>query len=158
MILKAAVHYGQSDHIKAVRAFLDAVAIASDRQLLQIFIDDARICRPLVAAAMASFDQGVHTRPDEAGFVGLIQARLGLDSQTARDTENIHAPLEPLTAREQLILELLHGGLRNREIAGRLSMSEATVKWHLYNLYSKLGVNNRTAAIHRARGLGLVTK
>ncbi|MEY4670669.1 MAG: hypothetical protein RLZZ415_548, partial [Pseudomonadota bacterium] len=45
--------------------------------------------------------------------------------------------------------------LRNREIAGRLSMSEATVKWHLYNLYSKLGVNNRTAAIHRARSLGL---
>lgn len=156
LILKAAVHYNQGDSVKAVRAFLDAVSIACDRGLNQIFVDDAQLCRPLVAAAIAGFEQGPITQIRELDFLHGLQERLGLEGQISRPEDELHAPLEPLTAREKLMVELLLAGLRNREIAGRLSMSEATVKWHLYNLYSKLGVNNRTAAIHRARSLGIV--
>lgn len=155
LILKAAVHYNQGDSVKAVRAFLDAVSVARDRGLNQIFLDDAQLCRPLVAAALAGFEQGPAGQIKELDFLQGLQERLGLEGQIARPDDDLHAPLEPLTAREKLMVELLLAGLRNREIAGRLSMSEATVKWHLYNLYSKLGVNNRTAAIHRARSLGL---
>lgn len=155
LILKAAVHYNQGDSVKAVRAFLDAVSVARDRGLNQIFLDDAQLCRPLVAAALAGFDHGPADQNRERDFLQGLQARLGLEGQIARPDDELHTPLEPLTAREKLMVELLLAGLRNREIAGRLSMSEATVKWHLYNLYSKLGVNNRTAAIHRARSLGL---
>lgn len=157
LILKGTVHYNQGDSVKAVRAFLDAVAVARDRGLIQIFLDDAQLCRPLVAAALAGFDQASAGQPKELDFLHNLQERLGLESQIARTDDELHAPLEPLTAREKLMVELLLAGLRNREIAGRLSMSEATVKWHLYNLYSKLGVNNRTAAIHRARSLGLAS-
>lgn len=155
LILKAAVHYNQGDSVKAVRAFLDAVAVARVRGLIQIFIDDAQMCRPLVAAAVAGFDQSSPSPVKELDFLHDLQERLGLESQIAKNEDELHAPLEPLTAREKLMIDLLLAGLRNREIAGRLSMSEATVKWHLYNVYSKLGVNNRTAAIHRARSLGL---
>lgn len=155
LILKAAVHYNQGDSVKAVRAFLDAIAVARDRGLTQIFLDDAQLCRPLVSAALAGFEQGPAGQNRELDFLHGLQLRLGLESQVAMPDDELHAPLEPLTAREKLMVELLLAGLRNREIAGRLSMSEATVKWHLYNLYSKLGVNNRTAAIHRARSLGL---
>jgi LuxR family maltose regulon positive regulatory protein len=158
LILKAAVHYGQSDTVKAVRAVLDAVAVAKERGLMQIFLDDARICRPLIAAALASSDQVLASRNPDEDFLRELQERLGIEAHLAGKDEQMLAPLEPLTAREQLMVDLLHSGLRNREIAGHLSMSEATVKWHLYNLYSKLGVNNRTAAIHRARSLGLVGK
>jgi ATP/maltotriose-dependent transcriptional regulator MalT len=108
-----------------------------------------------VATTLAGFEQGPAGQIRELDFLQDLQHRLGLESQPAKPDDDLHAPLEPLTARENLMVELLLAGLRNREIAARLSMSEATVKWHLYNLYSKLGVNNRTAAIHRARSFGL---
>jgi LuxR family maltose regulon positive regulatory protein len=155
LILKAAAHYGQSDTLRAVRAFLEAIKIAQERGLIQIFLDDEKICRPLVAAAMAVQEQNEAARTEDLQFLRHLQGRFGLEA-TGFETGEILAPLEPLTSREQLMVEHLHAGMRNREIAARLSMSEATVKWHLYNLYSKLGVNNRTAAIHRARVLGLV--
>lgn len=154
-LLKAAAHYGQGDGTKAVRTFLEAVGVASQRGLLQIFLDDELICRPLVAAALTGKDPSQSTQTDEYRFLRKLGERFGIDVATCSSQKDICAPLEPLTARENAIIELLLSGMRNREIAERLSTSEATVKWHLYNLYSKLGVNNRTAAIHRARALGL---
>ena len=57
--------------------------------------------------------------------------------------------LECLTEREHEILELVGAGLTNAEIAERLWISPGTVKKHLDNIYAKLGVANRTAAIAR---------
>ncbi len=154
-LLKAAVHYGQGDATKAVRTFREAVGVASQRGLLQIFLDDELICRPLVAAALNGIDAGNAALNEELQFLIKLGERFGIDVTSSTSDEAILTPLEPLTARETAMIELLLSGMRNREIAERLSTSEATVKWHLYNLYSKLGVNNRTAAIHRARALGL---
>ncbi|HEX5515391.1 MAG TPA: LuxR C-terminal-related transcriptional regulator, partial [Gammaproteobacteria bacterium] len=63
---------------------------------------------------------------------------------------------EPLHLREQQILELMAGGLRNREIGARLFLSEETVKWYLKRLYRTLDVHSRTAAVAKARELGLI--
>ncbi len=63
---------------------------------------------------------------------------------------------EPLSEREREILQLLHDGLSNPEIAAQLYLSLNTVKWHLKNIYGKLDVDSRTAAAARARSLGLV--
>ncbi len=60
-----------------------------------------------------------------------------------------------LTQREAEILRLLEAGARNKEIAAELWVSEGTVKFHLANLYQKLGVTTRTRAVHRARQRGL---
>lgn len=57
--------------------------------------------------------------------------------------------LSRLTAREAEILELVAAGLSNAEIAERLWISPGTVKKHLENIYAKLGVANRTAAVTR---------
>jgi DNA-binding CsgD family transcriptional regulator len=57
------------------------------------------------------------------------------------------ADLNRLTAREAEILELVAAGLTNAAVAERLWISPATVKKHLENVYAKLGVANRTAAI-----------
>ena len=54
--------------------------------------------------------------------------------------------LQKLTPRETQILELVHGGLRNSDIAARLSISALTVRKHLENIFAKLGVQTRTAA------------
>ena len=51
-----------------------------------------------------------------------------------------------LTKREVEILKLLTGGLLNKEIAYKLSISEKTVKNHISNIFKKTGVNDRTQA------------
>jgi predicted ATPase/DNA-binding CsgD family transcriptional regulator/transcriptional regulator with XRE-family HTH domain len=76
-----------------------------------------------------------------------------LTSQMPQPGETL---VEPLSEREQQILALIADGLSNREIADQLLLTVATVKWYLTHIYSKLGVQNRTLAIMRARQLNLL--
>ena len=64
--------------------------------------------------------------------------------------------VEPLSEREIEILNLIALGLSNQQIATRLVLSLATVKWHASNIYSKLGVGNRNQAVVKARELGVI--
>lgn len=57
-----------------------------------------------------------------------------------------------LTPRERELAALVASGLRNREIASRLGISEGTAKLHLYNVYKKLGVANRVELAIRMQG------
>src|SRR6202142_4181898 len=63
---------------------------------------------------------------------------------------------EPISARELEVLELVARGASNRDSAARLFISEATVKTHLMHIYSKLGVNDRAAAVAEAFDRGLL--
>lgn len=63
---------------------------------------------------------------------------------------------EPLTMREIQVLELLAEGLSNKAIAGRLGISDQTVKFHVASLSGKLGAVNRTDAVRRAVRGGLI--
>jgi len=65
--------------------------------------------------------------------------------------------LDALTARELEVLRLLARGLRNKEIAARLFVSERTVNFHLANIYQKLNVSGRTEALSKAHAQGLIT-
>jgi len=62
----------------------------------------------------------------------------------------------PLSRREVEVLALVAAGRTNREAAAALFISEATVKTHLLNLYAKLGVNDRAAAVAEAYERGLL--
>ena len=68
------------------------------------------------------------------------------------------AGVERLTAQEATTLNLLAAGLSNKEIAGRMHLGVGTVKFHLAQIYQKLGVQGRgrVAAVARARELGLI--
>lgn len=72
---------------------------------------------------------------------------------TAQDLSAVHLPL---TDREVEILQHVAGGLANKEIARRLSISERTVKNHLSNIMEKLHVNSRTQAAIYALRSGLI--
>ncbi len=65
-------------------------------------------------------------------------------------------PSSLLTAREREVLRAMASGLRNKEIARQLYVSERTVTFHLANIYQKLGVTSRTEALRRALDLGLL--
>lgn len=64
--------------------------------------------------------------------------------------------VEPLSERELEVLRLIAAGHSNREIANTLYLATGTVKKHVNNIYTKLGVNSRTQALVRARELGLL--
>jgi LuxR family maltose regulon positive regulatory protein len=64
--------------------------------------------------------------------------------------------IEPLSERELEVLRLLRTDLNGPEIAGELIVSLNTLRTHTKNIYSKLGVNNRRAAVHRAEELDLL--
>ncbi|MGH2494019.1 MAG: LuxR C-terminal-related transcriptional regulator [Ktedonobacteraceae bacterium] len=88
----------------------------------------------------------------------LVQPQIAsrLISRFGKQERAINA-LESLTARELEVLRLLARGLRNKEIAARLYVSERTVNFHLANIYQKLHVSGRTEALSKAHEQGLLT-
>jgi len=75
-----------------------------------------------------------------------------LASETREDRDFV----EPLTAREVQVLELLAEGLPNKAIAARLGISDQTVKFHVASISGKLGASNRTDVVRRAARRGLI--
>ena len=67
-----------------------------------------------------------------------------------------HLGEEDLTARELEVLRLIRDGFRNKQIADRLAIAETTVNFHIKNLVSKLGANDRTHAVMIALRRGLL--
>jgi len=112
-------------------------------------LSDARSMREAIEAGADGFV--LKTDPPQATLAAIRQVASGqmvfpqgARRWLARDTE-----VEPLSVRETAVLELLAEGRSNADIAKALRMSENTVKFHLRNLYSKLGVANRTEAAAR---------
>ena len=62
----------------------------------------------------------------------------------------------PLTQRETEIFRLVAGGMRNKEVANALSITEGTVKLHLHSIYDKLKIDGRMELMVHARKMGLV--
>jgi len=98
-------------------------------------------------------DAIVMTAPDRVDPESADPERVGLQSGV-RETGGM---VEPLTPREQEVLELLAEGLPNKAIAARLGISDQTVKFHVASISAKLGATNRTEAVRLALRRGLLT-
>jgi DNA-binding NarL/FixJ family response regulator len=133
--------------------------------VLTTYAEDADILAALQAGAL-----GYLTK--DAGRVQIAQAvraaatgQSVLDSQVQQRLLAAAAQAGPaapgnglpdgLTAREGDVLRLIAAGLSNREIAGRLYVSEATVKSHINRLFAKTGVRDRAQAVQYAYRNGL---
>jgi len=128
---------------------------------------DARV----VVLTMYEGDEDVH-RALEAGAVTYLLKDM-LADDLVRAIREAHAgrkPLHPtiearlaqrashptLTSRETRIIELMAQGLRNKEVGAILGISEATVHVHVRNVFAKLDVHERTAAVRVALRRGIV--
>lgn len=79
----------------------------------------------------------------------LLQRAADIDA--ASDADRLR--LNSLTPRERAVAELVVQGMRNREVASALGITEGTVKLHLYKVYEKLGVSSRTELVIHAQDL-----
>jgi ATP/maltotriose-dependent transcriptional regulator MalT len=148
---------------EAVRALSRAIGLAHPGSLIYPFILYQRaVCK--VIANTSARDFGL-IRPGEIGFLGRLH-EICSQSHSDGDSDLTHPAdlatesvdeVQPLTARETQLLRLVNEGLSNQTLADQLSISLPTVKWHLRNLYGKLGVRNRSAALAKARAYGLLT-
>ena len=153
----------RGEQAAALAVLEQAVRLAEPGGLLRVFID---LGSPMAALLTTLAAQGV-----APAFVARI-----LDSfpampvpavAPAADTDvqpmagssvpaSRTALIEPLTRREQEVLELLAQHLTGGEIAQRLVISEKTVKRHRANIYQKLGVNRHRDAVAAAEAIGLL--
>jgi DNA-binding CsgD family transcriptional regulator len=85
----------------------------------------------------------------------IVDAQDAHGSERRADTQT--DLVDPLTPREQEVLEQMAAGLSNRQIALALDISEHTVKFHVSAILGKLGVSSRAAAIRHGMRQGLVT-
>jgi DNA-binding NarL/FixJ family response regulator len=146
-------------------------ALAARNQLpptiiLTTFDDDQLVLAGLKAGARGyllkdvSLDQlvdAVRTVADGGSLVApMVTQRLlsGLE-RMHNEFVSLDRP-DPLTERETEILRLMAGGYSNKEIANSLGVAEGTVKNHVSNILSKLGVRDRTRAVLKAFELGIV--
>lgn len=86
---------------------------------------------------------------------GVTQRLLSGLEHMRNDFVSLERP-DPLTERETEILRLMAGGFSNKEIANSLGVAEGTIKNHVSNILSKLGVRDRTRAVLKAFELQLV--
>ena len=134
--------------------------------ILTTFDDEQLVLAGLKAGARGyllkdvSLDQLVDAVKVVAGGGSLVapmvtQRLLSGLERMQNDFTSLDRP-DPLTERETEILRLMAGGYSNKEIANSLGVAEGTVKNHVSNVLSKLGVRDRTRAVLKAFELGIV--
>jgi LuxR family maltose regulon positive regulatory protein len=121
-----------------------ALTLAEPEGYVRVFADEGPALAPLLRRAAG---RGAHH--DHASR--LLAAGAGTD----RAAPPRQALVEPLSRRELDVLRLLASDLGGPEIARELVVSLNTVRTHTRNIYAKLGVTNRRAAVRRARELDL---
>lgn len=95
----------------------------------------------------------------EAAAAGLVVVQPAELASLMTDAARLESPgdlADALTRREREVLQMLGGGLGNKEIAAKLSISEHTAKFHVASILSKLGASTRTEAVSIGIRHGLI--
>ncbi len=142
------------DATRAIRALPEPVSVL----VVTNYDTDAEILRAVEAGASGYLLKD--TPPDEL-WLAVTRAARGETALSPRVASKLLTrisapPVATLTPRELEVLEAVATGQSNREVARALYLSEATVKSHLVQVFAKLEVKSRTAAVARARELGLL--
>ncbi|EWS54698.1 LuxR C-terminal-related transcriptional regulator [Methylibium sp. T29] len=155
-VLEALLQQRMGARNAAHRCLRKALQLGRRGRYVRCLLDEGDGVIELLREAYQNLLQGHEPRggtdPDR-DYIELLLEASGTD--LGRQAAG-NALTEALSEREKEMLHFLLDGTTNREIAGRLFVSENTVKFHLKNIYSKLGVGNRLQAINTARALRLI--
>jgi LuxR family maltose regulon positive regulatory protein len=151
LIVQSLAHQVQGEQPQALASLERALTLAEPEGYVRIFADEGEAMRVLLEPLSRRLSSAC------CGYAVKLLAAL---SQTVpaskRDVipQNPTLP-EPLSDRELEVLKLLRSELSGPEIARQLIVSLNTLRSHTKNIFAKLGVSNRRAAVRRAEELGL---
>lgn len=156
-VLEAMAHERCGHRNAARRSLLRALQLAAPGGYVSSFLDEGSAVLAMLHDELATLERG--TDGSHADAVGHLRHLLGMPGVAAAvgsGCDTAVKPIEALTDRERQILVFLTNGVSNREMATRIFVSENTVKYHLKNIFAKLGVGSRLQAINAARQMGLL--
>jgi LuxR family maltose regulon positive regulatory protein len=147
MVLQALAHQVQG-HVPAALTSLErALTLAEPEGYFRIFVDEGP---PMVVLLEAAAKRGI-----TPGYVRRLLTAFGKAEDAPCPAQDM---IEPLSDRELDVLRLLGTDLAGPEIADELMVSLNTMRTHTKNIYAKLGVNSRRAAVRRAEERGLLSR
>jgi ATP/maltotriose-dependent transcriptional regulator MalT len=147
LVLQALAHQARGDIPASHAALHRALTLAEPEGYVRIFTDEGQRMASLLRAAAKQGIAPAYVR-------GLLAAVDGTEERRPGKQDLI----EPLSERELEVLRLLGSDLDGPDIARELIVSLNTVRTHTKNIYAKLGVNNRRAAVRRAKELDLLSR
>ncbi len=158
-LVHAAVALAEDDGAESERLVRSAIEKGAGRGFYQTYADEA----PLLSSVYRNLARS----GDENESARRLAARIcpGEVPPAREGDPGLRAPapagamddlVEPLSPREIEILACVSKGLSNDETGEKLFIAAGTVKWHMANIFGKLGVGNRTRAAAVARELGLI--
>nr|WP_279347270.1 LuxR C-terminal-related transcriptional regulator [Govania unica] len=143
LLLLTAEALRQSGEIAQARALVrEAVLLGESERYVRHFLDEG----PYVRDLLRMLD-----RDPEVPAHYLRQLLAGFEPPARADVAAGQPPRDLLSSRESNVLGLMAAGKSNRTIAQELAITENTVKWHIKNIFQKLGVENRTSAVLAAQ-------
>ena len=126
----------------------EAAGLAQTYGLLRVF-DDAH-------PALGDWARQQLGTPGDTASAGPLAAPMRAQPRPAEAEHQRLPPSMALTPKEREVLELLTRNLSNKEIGLAMQVGEATIKWHMKNLFAKLDAGSRKQVVQRARILGLL--
>lgn len=155
LALRALCAQAEGDQLAALRTLEQALALAQPGGFIRAFVD--------LGTPMLELLEHLAQRRRGSEYVDQLLAAFsaghaisGPLSSSSPQHPSSAGMVEPLTNRERDILALLAQRLSAKEIAQHLTITESTVNRHTANIYQKLAVNNRRAAVMAARALGIL--
>ncbi len=167
LVVQALGHQVQGDLPLALVSLERALRLAEPEGYVRLFVDEGEPMRLLIADCRSQIEKRLlssRSESDERLLAYLdrlltifpVGAKADLSLQSKISSLHSKILVEPLSERELEVLKLLRTELSGPEIASQLVISPNTFRTHTKNIFSKLGVNNRRAAIHRAEELDLI--
>jgi LuxR family maltose regulon positive regulatory protein len=153
LVLQALAHQTQGDIPAALGSLQRALTLSEPEGYVRVFVDEG----PPMASLLKAAARAAHG--EHGGIAQNYAGRLlAATNRTGGNTPFTQSLIDPLSERELEVLGLLGTELDGPDIARELIVSLNTVRTHTKNIYAKLGVNNRRAAVRRAQELDLLSR
>ena len=147
LTLEALAAADRGDSASALAALEQALTAAEPEGYVRLFVDEGQAMTALLREASR---RGITT--------GYVEELLAAGERPSLRPAKTQGLVDPLSERELDVLRLLGSDLSGPDIARELMVSLNTLRTHTKNIYMKLGVNNRRAALRRAQDLGLSSR
>ena len=141
--------FRMGDGLATLASIIDAVDICQRQGALRTLMDEGEQLREVLRFGREKMPSW-QSRSDVAAYVDKIIGASRLSEPQRRNP----SARPQFSTKETEVVRHLTEGLSNRDLAGAMTMAPDTVKWHLKNIFGKLGVNNRTQAVLRLREMG----